>query len=225
MVARAAACRRNNYVVYLHRAQDRQVRLALLYLDIDRFKRINDSLGHAVGDGQLKEVARRVRAALHVQDEVAGLGGDEFVILIEDIDEPAATARLAHSLLESIRTPLEVEGQSLYVTISIGVCVFTEDGTNPTTPLKKANAAMYLAKQSGRDSYRYFTAAMARKADARFALETSLRPALEARQMRILYQPKVALADGQVIGAEALVRWLHPSEGLLSPDLFLGAAG
>ncbi|HSQ06596.1 MAG TPA: EAL domain-containing protein, partial [Chromatiaceae bacterium] len=208
----------------LHRAQDRQVRLALLYLDIDRFKRINDSLGHVVGDGLLQEVARRIRAALRVQDEVARLGGDEFVILIEDIDEPAATARLAHSLLGAIRVPVEVEGKSLYVTISIGVCVYPEDGTDPTTLLKNADAAMYLAKQSGRDSYRYFTAAMAREADARFALETSLRPALEAGQMRILYQPKMALADGQVIGVEALVRWQHPSEGLLAPDRFLGAA-
>jgi diguanylate cyclase (GGDEF)-like protein/PAS domain S-box-containing protein len=208
----------------LHRAQDRQVRLALLYLDIDRFKRINDTLGHVVGDGLLKEVARRIRAALRVQDEVARLGGDEFVILIEDIDEQAATARLAHSLLEAIRAPLEVEGKSLYVTISIGVCVYPEDGTDPTTLLKNADAAMYLAKQSGRDAYRYFTAAMAREADARFELETSLRPALEAGQMRILYQPRVALADGQVIGVEALVRRQHPSEGLLSPDRFISAA-
>ncbi len=208
----------------LHRAQDRGAGLALLYLDLDRFKRINDTLGHIVGDGLLQEVARRIRTSLRAQDEAARLGGDEFVVLIEDIDQQAAPARVAHALLERIRAPLGLDGKPLHVTASIGICVFPEDGDSPTALLKNADAAMYLAKQSGRDAYRYFTAAMAKEADARFELETRLREALKTGQMRLVYQPKVALADGRVIGLEALVRWQHPRDGLLTPDRFLGVA-
>ncbi len=208
----------------LHRAQDRGAGLALLYLDLDRFKRINDTLGHVVGDALLQEIARRIRATLRAQDEVARLGDDEFVCLLEDLDFDLAPARVAHDLLERIRAPLALDGKQLYITASIGICVFPADGDGPTTLLKNADAAMYLAKQGGRDAYRYFSAAMAQEADARFELENALREALRTGQMRLVYQPKVALADGTVIGLEALVRWQHPRDGLLSPDRFLGVA-
>ena len=208
----------------LHRARDRGGRLALLYLDIDRFKRINDTLGHTIGDALLRKIAKRIRSILRAQDEAARLGGDEFVVLLEDIDQQTTPARVAHALLDRIRAPLSVDGKPLHITSSIGICVYPEDGDNPATLFKNADAAMYLAKQSGRDACRYFTAAMAREAEARFELETELRQALTTGQMRLVYQPKVALADGQVLGLEALVRWQHPREGLLGPGRFLTIA-
>jgi diguanylate cyclase (GGDEF)-like protein/PAS domain S-box-containing protein len=208
----------------LHRARDRGARLALLYMDIDRFKRINDTLGHVIGDALLRKVARRIRTTLRAQDEAARLGGDEFVVLLEDIDQQVTPVRVAHALLERIRAPLAIDGNQLHVTSSIGICVYPEDGDSPTALLKNADAAMYLAKQSGRDACRYFTATMASEADARFEVETRLREALTTGQMRLLYQPKVALADGQVLGLEALVRWQHPGDGLLWPDCFLPIA-
>jgi diguanylate cyclase (GGDEF)-like protein/PAS domain S-box-containing protein len=208
----------------IHRARDRGGRLALLYLDIDRFKRINDTLGHVIGDALLRKIAQRIRKTLRAQDEAARLGGDEFVVLLEDIDQQATPARVAHALLERIRAPLAVDGKPLHITSSIGICVYPEDGDSPATLFKNADAAMYLAKQSGRDACRYFTAAMARDAEARFELETELRLALQTGQMRLAYQPKVALADGRVLGLEALVRWQHPREGLLLPGRFLSVA-
>jgi diguanylate cyclase (GGDEF)-like protein/PAS domain S-box-containing protein len=208
----------------LHRARDRGARLALLYLDIDRFKRINDTLGHVIGDALLRKVAQRIRKTLRAQDEAARLGGDEFVVLLEDIDQQTTPARVAHALLDRIRAPLAVDGKPLHITSSIGICVYPEDGDSAATLFKNADAAMYLAKQSGRDACRYFTAAMAREAEARFELETELRQALRTGQMRLVYQPKVALADGQVLGLEALVRWQHPREGLLGPARFLSIA-
>jgi diguanylate cyclase (GGDEF)-like protein/PAS domain S-box-containing protein len=208
----------------LHRARDRGGRLALLYLDIDRFKRINDTLGHVIGDALLRKIAKRIRSTLRAQDEAARLGGDEFVVLLEDIDQQTTPARVAHALLDRIRTPLSFNGKPLHVTSSIGICVYPEDGDTPAMLFKNADAAMYLAKQSGRDTCRYFTAAMARDAETRFELETELRQALKGDQMRLFYQPKVALADGQVLGLEALVRWQHPREGLLPPGRFLSIA-
>ena len=208
----------------LHRARDRGTRLALLYLDIDRFKRINDTLGHVIGDALLRKIAQRIRKTLRAQDEAARLGGDEFVVLLEDIDQQATPARVAHALLDRIRTPLAVDGKPLHITSSIGICVYPEDGDSAATLFKNADAAMYLAKQSGRDACRYFTAAMAREAEARFELETELRLALKTGQLRLEYQPKVALADGRVLGLEALVRWQHPREGLLLPGRFLSVA-
>ncbi len=208
----------------LHRAQDRGTGLALLYLDLDRFKRINDTLGHIVGDGLLREVAQRIRTTLRAQDEVARLGGDEFVCLLEDLDFDLTPARVAQVLLEGIRAPLAVDGKQFYITASIGICVFPEDGDGPMVLLKNADAAMYLAKQNGRDAYRYFSAAMAREADARFELESALREALGTGQMRLVYQPKVSLTDGTLIGLEALVRWQHPRDGFLSPASFLSVA-
>ena len=208
----------------LHRARDRGGRLALLYLDIDRFKRINDTLGHTVGDALLRKIAKRIRSILRAQDEAARLGGDEFVVLLEDIDQQTTPARVAHALLDRIRAPLSVDGKPLHITSSIGICVYPEDGDSPATLFKNADAAMYLAKQSGRDACRYFTAAMAREAEARFELETELRQALTTGQMRLVYQPKVSLRDGQVLGLEALVRWQHPREGLLGPGRFLAIA-
>ena len=199
-------------------------RVALLYLDLDRFKRINDTLGHVTGDLLLREIAERIRAALRPQDQGARLGGDEFVLLLDGALQNATAPRVAHALLAAVRRPLVIEGRRLHVTASIGIAMFPEDGGDAATLLKHADAAMYLAKQQGRDGYRYFTATMAEEGRRRFELESALREALRHDRLRLVYQPKVSLADGSIVGLEALLRWQHPRQGLLAPGSFLDVA-
>ena len=208
----------------LQHARGVGTRLALLYLDLDRFKRINDSLGHVTGDALLEEVAGRIRAVLRPQDEVARLGGDEYVLLLDDVSERTSPARVAHALLAAVRRPMVLDGRRLHITASVGIALFPDDGGDAGTLLKHADAAMYLAKQQGRDGYRYFTGAMAVEARRRFELEAALREALRRDRLRLVYQPKVSLADGAVIGLEALLRWEHPRDGLLAPGQFLDVA-
>jgi len=208
----------------LHRARGAGDALALLYLDLDRFKRINDTLGHVSGDALLQEIGRRVGGILRPQDEAARLGGDEYVLLLEAIDARTTPARIAHQLLAAVRRPLLLEGRHLHVTASIGIAMFPDDGDDAATLLKHADAAMYLAKQQGRDGYRYFTKAMADEARRRFDLEAALREALAGDRLRVHHQPKVSLSDGRVVGLEALLRWAHPQEGLLAPGAFLDVA-
>jgi diguanylate cyclase (GGDEF)-like protein/PAS domain S-box-containing protein len=209
----------------LQRARDSGVRLAVVYIDVDRFKRINDTLGHAFGDALLRKVAKRIRAILGAKDVAARLGGDEFVVLIEDAGQDAFPAGQVQALIDRIRAPVAVRGKKLHVTTSVGISVYPQDGDNPSALLKHADSAMYLVKRSGRNACHFFTAAMDEGAGAGYELETGLRAALDRGELCLHYQPKIALADGQVIGVEALVRWQHPSEGLLPPDRFLGAAG
>lgn len=208
----------------LHRARRGNGRLALLYLDVDRFKRINDSLGHRVGDELLKEIAGRLVRTVREADEVARLGGDEFVVLLEDVIGSNAPAQVARKLLETLRRPVRVGNRTLFATSSIGIALFPEDGRDSTTLLKNADSAMYLAKSEGRDTYRYFTATMAERSRERFQLEGDLRRALAEDGLTLYFQPKVELPTGRVVGVEALVRWHHPTRGLLTPDRFLGVA-
>ncbi len=206
------------------RARERGSGLALLYLDIDRFKRINETLGHLVGDRMLLEVAARVRRALRRHDDMARIGGDELAILLEDVDQPETIERIAGNLLTVIREPMSIQETELHVTASIGVARYPSDGDDPTTLLKSADSAMYLVKRQGRDGCHLFTASLAVDASRRFALESSLRRALSEDQFRLYYQPKLSLADGSLLGFEALIRWQHPELGLLGPGQFLDEA-
>jgi diguanylate cyclase (GGDEF)-like protein len=198
--------------------------VALLYLGLDRFKRINDSLGHSAGDELIRQVAGRLGAAVREADVVARLGGDEFVILLEHVGGPDGPARLARKLLDQVREPVELQGRRLHVTASIGISLFPADGGDVTTLLRNADAAMYIAKRAGRDGYTYFTTTMAQEAGRRLELEVELRRALEADELVLHYQPQVLLPSGRLLGVEALVRWEHPQRGLLGPREFLGMA-
>ncbi|MBB1073496.1 EAL domain-containing protein [Rhodoferax sp. 4810] len=198
--------------------------LALLYLDIDRFKRINDTLGHLVGDALLKEIAQRLRTLVNSYSYCARIGGDEFSILINDFYLSGPPSQVAQQILILVREPICIASNDLHITVSIGICLFPQDGTDGISLLKNADAAMYFAKKQGRDSYCYFNPDMATDVARRFTVESSLRRALSENQLRLFYQPKIALSTNRVIGFEALLRWQHPEQGLLAPGHFLDEA-
>jgi len=198
--------------------------LAILFLDLDQFKVVNDTLGHAAGDRLLQDVAGRLRRVVGEGDTVARVGGDEFTLLLPGIAAGPEATRVAQRLLDAIALPAEVEGRRLYATTSIGISLFPADGDDPETLLTRADIAMYRAKELGRNGYQLCTPAMTAKARARLTLETELRHALEGGELALVYQPQARVADGRVLGVEALLRWHHPTRGLVLPDEFIGVA-
>ena len=198
--------------------------LALLFLDLDRFKNINDSLGHTVGDQVLCQVGERLLTAVRASDTVSRLGGDEFVLLLPQLESPAQAASVAEKLLHTLATPLAIDDYELAVTPSIGIAVFPEDGEDGDTLLKNADAAMYVAKESGRNNYQYFTAAMNARVSQRLLLENNLRQALARQELALHYQPQYDLNSGTLVGCEALLRWRQPEQGLIPPDRFIPVA-
>ena len=198
--------------------------LAVLFLDVDRFKVINDSLGHSVGDRLIREVADRLRSAVRQVDTVARLGGDEFTLLLPDVAEPVAAAKVAEKVLSVLRQPFTVDGNELFVTASMGIAIYPGDGGDAEALVKNADIAMYRAKDQGRDGYMLFTPAMNASAAERLALENSLRRALPQRELELYYQPLVDLSDGSVYGVEALLRWRHPERGIVCPAEFIPLA-
>jgi diguanylate cyclase (GGDEF)-like protein len=201
---------------------DRQC--AVLFIDLDRFKIINDSLGHAAGDSLLIEVASRLRRGVRAGDVVARLGGDEFVILLNELTESQQVAAIARDLLSAISKPLELGGQECRVTGSIGVAMFPDDGTDEQMLMKNADIAMYLAKQEGKNDVRFFSNEIETQSVDRLAMEAGLRRALDRDELRLHYQPKLDVATGQIVGVEALLRWEHPELGLLAPMRFIPLA-
>ncbi len=196
---------------------------AVLFVDLDGFKGINDSYGHHVGDCLLVEVARRLRAAMRAEDTVARVGGDEFVLLA-GISDPEDAGVLAETLLASLREPVDVAGQQLHVSASIGIALYPTDGQEQGTLLTNGDAAMYHAKASGRNAYCFFARSMNAHARAKQLLLQDLRAAVKNDQLQLHYQPKFAAPAGPVLGAEALLRWRHPVHGLLGPDQFIPLA-
>ncbi|MDJ0738861.1 MAG: EAL domain-containing protein [Gammaproteobacteria bacterium] len=199
---------------------------ALLFLDLDKFKRINDSLGHSVGDALLKELAERLRGTLREEDTVARLGGDEFVVLLEGLgqrqDRAVEKAReIAEKLRAAFASEFRLHGHELFVTVSIGIVTFPQDGDSVDTLLRHADTAMYHAKGAGRDGSRVFHSEMDEAATSRLRLENELRVGLRERQFALYMQPILAIRDGRILGAEALVRWHHPTAGQISPSDFL----
>ncbi len=192
-------------------------RFALLFIDLDRFKIINDSLGHEAGDMLLLTVAGRLRSSLRASDVVARLGGDEFVVILEDTSEPNDIERVATHLLAVIGEPMELSGQECHTTASIGIAIYPEHGADAPTLTKNADMAMYLAKEEGKNGFRVFNGEIKVPSIERLRLETELRRALEREQLLLHYQPKVDLASGQITGVEALLRWNHPELGPVSP--------
>jgi diguanylate cyclase (GGDEF)-like protein/PAS domain S-box-containing protein len=198
--------------------------LAVLFLDLDQFKLVNDTLGHAAGDRLLIEIARRLQNALRESDTVARVGGDEFTLLLRHIEEGNDAAYAAQKILAAIARPAEIDGQRLYLTTSIGISVFPADGEEAEALLINADIAMYRAKELGRNRFELCTPAMNAKSVARLTLERDLRLAVERGELTLHYQPQVRIATGLAVGVEALLRWNHPERGLVRPAEFIGVA-
>lgn len=211
-------------IVALAQANRANQKLAVFFLDLDRFKDINDSLGHSVGDALLKSVAERVRRCVREGDTVARFGGDEFTLLIPRIDHIEDAAKIAQKIIETLKIPFSVYDRELFVTTSIGVSIFPSDGLDPETLVRNADTAMYRAKEQGRDNYQLYAPAMNARAAERLALENMLRKALSQNELVLHYQPLVSATTHEVVGLEALIRWQHPEQGLLSPFHFISVA-
>ena len=201
-----------------------QRRFALLFIDLDRFKVINDSLGHDAGDMLLVEIGGRLRRALRSSDVMARLGGDEFVVILEQATERDEVERIAGELLSVLSQPLQLSGHECHTTASIGIAMYPSDGTDMQTLTKNADMAMYLAKEDGKNGFRFFTKEIKTQSIERLTLESALRRALERDQFSLHYQPKIDMASGQITGVEALLRWTHPDLGSVSPGQFIPLA-
>jgi len=198
--------------------------VAVYFLDLDRFKDINDSLGHSIGDELLRAVGERVRKCVREGDTVARFGGDEFTVLAEQIDRVEDAAKIAQKIQEAVKLPFVFGEHELFVTFSIGISLYPADGTDPESLVKNADTAMYRAKEQGRDTYQLYAPAMNARALERLALENMLRKALSHGELIIKYQPLIDLETGEISSVEALLRWNHPELGLLAPAHFISAA-
>jgi diguanylate cyclase (GGDEF)-like protein/PAS domain S-box-containing protein len=205
-------------------ARRRKDKVALLFLDLDRFKIVNDSLGHSAGDFLLKEVAARLKRWAREQDTVARLGGDEFLIVLTDVKDIPGAAIAAERLMDAMIAEFVVQGHRLMVSCSLGISIFPEHGADGETLIKNADAAMYSAKDYGRNNFQFFTGDMNAEVVERLALENSLRLALEKKELFLVYQPQMDIATGRITGLEALLRWQNPESGLVPPDKFIRIA-
>ncbi len=198
--------------------------LGVLFLDLDRFKTLNDTLGHDVGDLLLKGVAERLKDCVRDGDTVARLGGDEFVIMLNDVAKKSDVAQVAKNIIKQLSVPFDLAGEEFVATTSIGVSLFPVDGNDPHVLLKNADTAMYRAKDAGRNNFKFYSSDMNEKAAQNLKLEIAIRRGLEREEFILYYQPQVSLHTGEIIGVEALARWIHPEEGLIPPFNFLPVA-
>ncbi len=205
-------------------AKEQQYKVAVLFLDLDHFKYVNDTWGHAIGDLLLKDAAKRIVQCVRKNDTVARLGGDEFTAVLDNVGHSEIAATVAQCILDSMRPAFCLSGHETFISSSIGISIYPTDGEDVETLLKHADIAMYRAKESGKDNYQFFTPQMNVEAHQRLLLEVKLRHALERNELRLYYQPQVHLASSYIIGAEVLVRWQHPEMGLLQPNQFIPLA-
>lgn len=216
------------YIQYLTKAllqsERSQTPVGVLFLDLDRFKNINDTFGHESGDAVLRNVSGHFRECLRDSDTIARVGGDEFIVLVENYSDPRHLGEIAQRLLIAAAHPFEIDGQECQLSASIGIATYPHDGDSSQLLLRNADIAMYRAKSLGKNNYQFYSAAMNTHSVERLALETRLRRAIERREFVVHYQPKVDVRSGRIVGAEALVRWQHPEQGLLFPGAFIGLA-
>ncbi|MDP1927841.1 MAG: EAL domain-containing protein, partial [Thiobacillus sp.] len=205
-------------------AQRNRKQVGLMFIDLDNFKHINDSLGHAVGDQLLQSVANRLVECVRTTDTVCRQGGDEFVILLAEISQPQDAAQVAASLQAALDIPHLIDGNELHISLSVGISIFPDDGTRVDTLMQNADTAMYHAKASGRNNFQFFKAEMNTRAVQRQMIECSLRRALKQDEFLLHYQPKIDLATGAMTGAEALIRWQDPDLGIVYPAQFIPIA-
>ncbi|HJT50504.1 MAG TPA: EAL domain-containing protein, partial [Nitrosospira sp.] len=210
--------------VAVSRAARQSKRLAVLFVDLDRFKAINDSLGHEVGDHLLKAAAERMKASVRSVDTISRVGGDEFVVLLSEIETGEDAARVAQKILHGLAQPYHIEKHELLLTGSVGICIYPDNGTEPNILLRNADASMYTAKEAGRNRYQFYSEDMTARAIERLSLEHDLRGAVERGEMFLVYQPQIELATSRIIGTEVLMRWRHPVRGLISPIRFIPVA-
>ena len=205
-------------------AEQQQRRLALFFIDIDKFKEINDSLGHDVGDSVLKVVADRLKNSIRQEDTLSRLAGDEFTIIMEDISYTQDVSILSHDILDIFSEPIHIDGHLLYITCSVGISIYPQDADNEKNLLKYADTAMYRAKESGRNNFQFYSPEMTKQVFKQMKIKTNLRQALNNKEFLIHYQPQIDLSNNKIIGIEALVRWQHPTKGILTPKKFIALA-
>ena len=205
-------------------ARRRGTRVAALFIDLDRFKSINDTLGHATGDRLLRQIAQRLKSAVREEDSVARLGGDEFIVVLPEVRQRADAEAVAGKIIQAVGRPFLLDGQEVFVSVSIGVSVFPDDGEDAEDVMRHADAAMYLAKEDGRGTVRVFTPELRARNHNRMRLEADLRHALDRNQLALCYQPLVDVRSGRILGAEALLRWFNPELGQISPRQFVRLA-
>ncbi|GAA6620766.1 EAL domain-containing protein [Scytonema sp. NUACC26] len=208
----------------LPNASRKKESLAVMFLDLDRFKTINDSLGHTLGDRLLINVAQRLRESLRAGDTVARWGGDEFIILLPQILSVEEVVQVAQRILQTLENPFYLDGNELYISASIGIALLNEDSPNAETLVQHADAALYKAKELGRNNCQFYTTCLGTKTPNTLILEKSLRHALERQELVVYYQPRVSILTGQITGMEALIRWQHPEMGLVAPSVFIPLA-
>ncbi len=205
-------------------SQHRQGQFALMLLDLDHFKDVNDALGHAAGDQLLIEIAQRLKACIRDYDTLSRLGGDEFIALLTEIRSPCDMGKVANEMLKALDRPVVIQGQEVFVSASIGIAIYPDDSEDVNELITYADIAMYHAKSEGRNNFKFFQSRLSQEASDRLQLTASLRQLVQRDELELYYQPKVDMSSGQVLGAEALLRWNHPQRGLLTPDKFIGIA-
>ena len=208
----------------IKRAERDNHEIALLFIDLDRFKAVNDSLGHQVGDKLLLEASRRISLSMRDSDVVARLGGDEFVVMMDMISKPSDAALVAKKIIHALQIEFNIDGHEIYISASVGISIFPKDCADVEGLIKAADIAMYQVKNKGKNNHCFYSDDLSKNAVERFTLEGQLRHALERKQFEVYYQPQVSLMTGEIIGAEALIRWHHPKLGLVSPATFIPVA-
>ncbi|MES2013214.1 MAG: EAL domain-containing protein [Pseudomonadota bacterium] len=208
----------------IKRAEREDNQLALLFIDLDRFKAINDTLGHQVGDKLLYEVSRRISRAIRESDVAARLGGDEFLVVMDLLSNTEDAATVARKIINALQVEFVIDGREIFIGASVGISIFPKDGADVDSLIKAADIAMYQVKNSGKNNHCFYSDHLSENAVERFTMENHLRRALEREQFEIYYQPQVSLFTGQIIGAEALIRWIHPELGIVSPATFIPLA-
>ncbi len=215
------ADRLSQEIIHAHREEHK---VALLFIDLDRFKQVNDTLGHSIGDKLLQHTAERLNTCVRDTDTVARLGGDEFTLIISNINGPKDASIIAENAIKKLAEPLTINGHELFINSSIGISIYPDDGSSVEELLRNADAAMYRAKEKGRGRHQFFEERMNAEDLERTSIERDLRFAIERNEFSLCYQPQIELASGKVIGAEALLRWNHPERGNVSPEIFIPIA-